>query len=182
MSSDVTDRLCDRLNDVEDEIERLSERIAALRAEAIDIKTAQRVINSIQIDGDEETNFTSNVAMRTDDLKTAISGLKKLELARKQKPANVPPVPDMIHKVVANAQAAGFDGLEPRLILKEIQRIWWPDATSESVGPIAWRMSKQGRLVKDGPVYSLPKTESSRTAATDLDDLLDNTQEGGEAT
>jgi len=180
MSQDVTDRLRDRLNDVEDEIERLSERIAALRVEAADIKTAQRVLGSIQAVDDDTFDF--NTAARFVKVERVMLELDGVDMRRRQKPASLPSVPDMIHKVVADAKEAGFDGLEPKVILAEIQRIWWPEATSESVGPIAWRMSKQGRLVKDGPVYSLPKTESSRTEKTDLDDLLGNLRKGGEAT
>jgi hypothetical protein len=47
--------------------------------------------------------------------------------------------------------------MEPKDITAKIREQWWPDAPSQSVGPIAWRMwKKEGRLVKDGNLYSLP--------------------------
>jgi hypothetical protein len=68
-----------------------------------------------------------------------------------------PTVPEMILSVLLRPHLLDDPGMEPKDITAKIREKWWPDAPSQSVGPIAWRMwKKEGRLVKDGNLYSLP--------------------------
>ena len=56
----------------------------------------------------------------------------------------------------------------PKEIMEFIATNYWPDVRSELVGPIAWRMAKEGRLVKDGAHYRLPQVnEAAGTPSED---------------
>ena len=70
------------------------------------------------------------------------------------KPDGIPTMPEMITAVLSENS---YRGMSPKDIMAEIARRWWPAVSSEYVGPIAWRMWKQGRLEKDGAVYALPR-------------------------
>ncbi|QSF54654.1 hypothetical protein [Brevundimonas fontaquae] len=172
--ANVAEIVRDRLDEIEDELDRLNARIASLRAEAAELEVAQRVLARLHVDDEADDADLSRAVVPRPEAFLPTGGTRR-------KPTSLPAVTDMILKVLENAEKAGIDGLEPRIILAEIQRVWWPDASSESVGPIAWRMSQQGRLRKDGPVYSLPKKESARSHSN-LADLLGSEPEGGEAT
>jgi hypothetical protein len=78
------------------------------------------------------------------------------------KPAGVPTVPHMIAEVLSLRALLDGPGaaLAPKEILAEIRRLWWPDARTNDVSPILWRLAKEGRLAKTGKTYSLPKEET----------------------
>ena len=81
---------------------------------------------------------------------------------RSPKPDGTPTMPDMIFEALQDGQIHGRKGLEPKDIALYIAGRWWPDVTINSVGPIAWRMYKQGRLTKRGSKYFLPKNDEGR--------------------
>lgn len=166
----------DRLDDIEDELERHHVRMAELRAEKEELLTTQRVLARLHSTEDEQ--YEADLLEAAHARPNVVTAAKPPPSARR-KPSSLPSVNDMIIKVLEDAREADFDGLEPRVILAEIQRIWWPDATTESVGPIAWRMSQQGRLEKTGSVYSLPKSKSAGLEGPA--DPLASEQEGGGA-
>jgi hypothetical protein len=90
------------------------------------------------------------------------------------KPEGTPTTPNMILALLREAKAQGKPGLEPKDMQVAIARRWWPSVKSDDVGPTAWRMWKDGRLIKDGSLYSLP-TETRdlvREAAASFDDLV----------
>jgi hypothetical protein len=71
------------------------------------------------------------------------------------KPEGTPTTPSMILALLREAQAQGKPGLEPREMMISISKRWWPTVKSEDVGPTAWRMWKDGRLSKNGPLYMI---------------------------
>jgi hypothetical protein len=73
-----------------------------------------------------------------------------------RKPANIPPMSEMIETAIKEAVGEGRKGMEPREMTEFIRNKWWPNVKGESVSPIAWRMSKNGQLKKDGALYKLP--------------------------
>jgi hypothetical protein len=80
------------------------------------------------------------------------------------KPAGTPTTPNMILALLREAVAQGKPGLEPKEMQISISKRWWPSVKSEDVGPTAWRMWKDKRLVKAGSLYMLPNS----SAAADL--------------
>jgi hypothetical protein len=76
-----------------------------------------------------------------------------------RKPSDVPPVPEMIIEALQNAAESGAPGLTPTGLLSYVRQKYWPDAQNADVGSTAWRMWKDGRLIKpsqDSPIYALP--------------------------
>jgi hypothetical protein len=85
---------------------------------------------------------------------------------RSPKPEGTPTVPEMIVEALLDCQARGQKGMEPKDIARFISRRWWPAVTINAVGPVAWRMHKQGKLTKRGSKYSLPKNDEGSNAPT----------------
>jgi hypothetical protein len=81
------------------------------------------------------------------------------------KPANTPPMTDMIREALEHARGLGTVRLRPAEILSYIQGKWWPNAEPNAVGPIAWRMWQREELAKfkDG-TYSLPSKKEEAAA------------------
>lgn len=131
---------------IEDEIGSLAARINDLRKELDDLTVAQRVMSKLY--GME--------AMADDIAELPIADSNSLS-----KPSGIPTMPEMITAAIQSERDANGNllslGLEPRDITKFIAENWWPDVRSELVGPIAWRMWRQGRLSKLGSRYCLPK-------------------------
>ena len=75
------------------------------------------------------------------------------------KPGGIPTTPVMIAEAVSDAHSRGSPGLEPLGMLSYIQARYWPGASVNNIGPIAWRMWKRGQLVKKGVKYALPAAE-----------------------
>ena len=79
--------------------------------------------------------------------------------AESRKPQDAPPMAAMIATILLDSDG---EPMEPKELLAEVRRRWWKSAPSTSVGPVAWRMAKDGQLIKEGQKYSLPKTAPSR--------------------
>lgn len=133
---------------------------ATLGQEEEELTTAIRVARRY---ADEEEATEPDVgpdleSRRIDFVERAEAEAERIESEiEKRKPDTAPTVPEMIHEILLRPHLLGDVGLEPKDILIQIRKRWWPDAPSTSVGPIAWRMwKKEGRLVKDGNLYSLP--------------------------
>ena len=75
----------------------------------------------------------------------------------------------MILLLLRDAERQGKRGLEPREMLIQITKRWWPSVKSEDVAPTAWRMWKDRRLDKEGSLYMIRKASSVAQ-----DDLLKN--------
>jgi hypothetical protein len=80
------------------------------------------------------------------------------------KPINIPAMPDMIREALKHAVDRGVHGLTPAEMLAYIRNKYWPEATTNKVGPIAWRMHRRNQLLKRGQVYRLPREPEKRSA------------------
>jgi hypothetical protein len=125
---------------------------AKARAEAADFDAAERVWVKLFADIDADADDAAAVLMVPHHGK---------------KPAEVPSVPDMIVEILKGGERAGMLGMTPTELLNQIRIMWWSGAQNSDVGPTAWRMWKDGRLVKPNPdsaVYALPKPKNSPPA------------------
>jgi hypothetical protein len=77
------------------------------------------------------------------------------------KPEGIPMVPEMIIEALNCALSDGRAGLRVSELIAFIRDRYWPDAPTNSVGPVAWRMSKTGELQNNNSVYSLPNEYKS---------------------
>lgn len=138
-----------RMKVVQDDIRQLSAELNELMAEAKDLTIAEKVLMRLNHelgDNEEETERTPSGAP--------------------VKPAGVPTMPEMI--VDALRSTTNPFGLSPKDIMEFIAAKYWPEVRSELVGPIAWRMAKEGRLVKNGTIYCLPNAnEAAGTPSQD---------------
>lgn len=82
------------------------------------------------------------------------------------KPADTPPMPEMIREALKHGKALGQPYMKPAEILSYIQGKWWPSAEPNAVGPIAWRMWQREELekYKDG-TYGLPEEKKEEEVA-----------------
>jgi len=71
-----------------------------------------------------------------------------------------PTIPAMIMEALDEANILSLPGLEPKAILAFIKDRYWPDAEQQSVGPVAWRMAREGRIKKVGRRYYLLSDET----------------------
>jgi hypothetical protein len=132
------------------QLKELGEQAAALRSEDTELEMAERVL----------ARFEPTEPTEPKGAEEASTG---------GKPQNTPTTPQMILTLLKDAERQGKPGLEPRHMLLAITKRWWPSVKSEDVAPTAWRMWKEGRLSKDGPLYMLPKNNEAVS-----DDLLKN--------
>lgn len=154
---------------IEQEIIFLNNRIARLKAELPDLAVAERVLmNLVEMEGKSAAMVSGSFAL---------SGTLKPPdpippeppepidpQGSTRKPDGIPTMPDMILTILTDEYAKGVRGLEPREMTNIISHRWYPGVTTDSVGPIAWRMFKRGQLRKDGALYLLPQA----SAAADL--------------
>lgn len=136
----TNDLIFARQQSIQVEIAELSARVDELKAELGELDVAAKVM-----------------ARLSEGAPVAPFAVKAQTFAppTNSKPEGLPTTPDMILSVLSEAKRNGTSTLEPREIMEAIAKRWWPNVTSEMVGPIAWRMWKQGRLVKDGAKYGL---------------------------
>jgi hypothetical protein len=163
----------------------------SLAQEEEELTTAIRVARRFAEEGWEDEDLAAPEPdlekRRIDILERAEAEADRQEAElQKRKPESAPTVPEMIHEILLRPHLLDDPGMEPKDILNEIRKRWWPDAPSTSVGPIAWRMwKKEGRLVKDGNLYSLPPhgdrapPGSSSAELTRLRGLLDDVEPKG---
>ncbi len=78
------------------------------------------------------------------------------------KPEGTPTVPNMIIEALMEAQDMGLHGMKAETITKWVRDRYWPDAPSSSVGPTAWRMARDNRLVRVGDLYALPPATAEK--------------------
>jgi hypothetical protein len=116
------------------EVTELSERLDALKAE------------------DEELASAEHILMRFGAVPVEPAGTSGLGT---RKPFGTLTTPNMIIVLLREAASQSKAGLEPREMQILISKRWWPTVKSEDVGPIAWRMWKDGRLEKTKSLYYL---------------------------
>lgn len=149
MSDNAIIRLRDRRKEIAAKLKELDETATALRTEDSELESTERVL----------ARFVPEAA--TSQPKEAANGATidgaSSASAGSGKPVGTPTTPQMIITLLKDAERQGKTGLEPREMLIAITKRWWPSVKSEDVAPTAWRMWKDGRLLKDGSLYRVNK-------------------------
>jgi hypothetical protein len=81
-----------------------------------------------------------------------------------RKPSGIPTAPEMIIEALTAAAERGMAGMTPFDLLGYVKQKYGPDANNSDVGSTAWRLWKDGRLMKpdpDSPLYGLPRANGS---------------------
>jgi hypothetical protein len=149
-AADSLDLIRTRRKVVDLEIGVLKEQIAARIAEQERLSIAEAVILQLSVQSDHNTVAPPPPPPEEDEDEDGFS-----------KPNGIPTMPEMIFEALRKDKEEDIldlnAGLEPKEMMKFIAEKYWPDVRSELVGPIAWRMWKQGRLLKEGNRYRLPE-------------------------
>jgi hypothetical protein len=77
------------------------------------------------------------------------------EAGRATKPEGTPMVAEMILEALNLAISEGKTGLRVSELIAFVRDRYWPEVPANSVGPVAWKMSKTGKLQNKNSVYSL---------------------------
>jgi hypothetical protein len=147
--TDSLQRLKMRRSTIALEIGNLNERILALKSEDKNLELAETIL--AQFEDDDGVVRPAEPSEST-----------TISMEARGKPLGTPTTPAMIMQLLNEAARQGKPGMEPKDMQLSIARRWWPGVKSEDVAPTAWRMWKDGRLSKDGSVYSIkqpPKNE-----------------------
>jgi hypothetical protein len=138
---------------------------AKARAEAADYEAAERVWLKLAPESEASVaqGSDSESASLPHGIKSAylsVSGGPWISVGHSKPPA-IPAVPDMIIEALTDAEEhLNVEGLTPSALLSFVRQKYWPDAKNADVGSTAWRMWKEGRLLR--PVeglYALPKAK-----------------------
>ena len=131
---------------VQADIKRVQDQLDALMAEVNELDIAERVLLRLDPLAREEKD----------------GGSGRTPGGAPAKPTGIPTMPEMIVDALLSTGAP--QGLLPKEILEFIAFKFWPEVRPELVSPIAWRMAKEGRLIKDGPLYRLPRKNEAADA------------------
>jgi hypothetical protein len=145
---------------MENALALILEKKAALEAERDRIKTRLNMIEFEIADHETAIRIIQRATGKLEPKPNPIKHAKKHKQVKSSlpsKPAGIPTVPEMITQILQQAETEGHSSLQSKTFLEVIQGKWWPEATSELVGPTLWRLWKAERLNKDGDQYSLPK-------------------------
>lgn len=148
MTPDLQSLLAARREKIKQGLATLEQQAGLLHAELREIETAERVILRIT---KPENPF--------DLLEEEMA--KLLRPAPSSQVVTTPTMPEMILAALEEARSAGMLALEPKDIAARIAARLDPNVKGEAVSSIAWRMWKRNQLIKDGTLYSLPKTEKA---------------------
>jgi len=124
-------------------------RIASFEKEANELAIAERVFANL-------TKGDASAEPQAEDQTPEATG----------KPEGTPSVPEMILEALTYAAKLGRPRLKPAEMLSYIRGKWWPNAESNAVSSIAWRMWQREQIdkYKDGR-YSLPDLAESKVEA-----------------
>jgi len=138
----VTDQdVRERLEEVRDLISRYSAAISMLKREEQDLEIAVQVMDGL-------LKRPAYRAMLPPIEATA-------DTVEPTKPVGIPTVPNMIMEALLVASDNGMYGMEPSHVTAFIRDNYWPSVQSQNVAPTMWRMARDGKLTKNGSVYSL---------------------------
>jgi len=153
------------------EIQRHREAIAALEAKRDELDIGMRVIAEYAVQTPESVSIEAEEAQTTTDIPAApIKAPRRGSAPREPKPDSVPAMPEMIREALLKAHQRGKLGLKPIEITDYIQEHYWAGCPPEAVSPIAWRMWNRGELVKNESHYSLHTGERTMAVVTGLVD------------
>jgi hypothetical protein len=78
-----------------------------------------------------------------------------------RKPSHLPSVVEMARLALQAPQGEAQKWLSAAEITEIIKNNWWPDVSSDFIGPQLWRAAKRGALTKEGMRYALLAPSSS---------------------
>jgi hypothetical protein len=151
MATVSDDQVRERLATVKRLIDRFDMAVAQLTQEEKELEVTLRVVERF----DNRPSFDDLLAQAPQEVRAPPPSL-----VVHGKPENAPTMPNMIEEVLRRQVLFGLPGLKPKEITDKIRELWWPEAPTTSVSPIAWRMWRDGRLVKTDDVYSVPNEET----------------------
>jgi hypothetical protein len=159
--------IIERMEDINRHLEQLDVSVRVLRQEREDLATALRVMRRFGAEDEAGPVVEPSLEGRRVEPEEGAAPSGK-------RPPGTPPIPEMILEVLSYADVVDAGGLAPKHIVTAIRDKWWPGARAESVGSIAWRMSREGRLLKEDGRYRLPPEPSGELFAR-----ADSAAEGG---
>ncbi|WP_370319528.1 hypothetical protein [Oricola sp.] len=161
--------LTNRRLEIEKELDRLKQAIAAYEEELGEIETAERII--ARYSGAER--YTPSASNQPEAPKDAGASA-----------ATQPFVPEMIRIVLGEAYRRGLPGLEPAQMYDAMIAKGWT-VNKDTIRTRSWRMWKDKKLDKpeDSAVYSLPKDKPAGGESGDETPagLMSNPEHGREA-
>ena len=165
------DLITRRYQEVGNMIANYRKNISELESELVDLDTAGKVV--ARLSGAKWPPVGEANQLATSVRYTGAEALDRMTM------------PMMIVEVLKQAHRQGLKGLTPKDMSERIKEKFSPEVKSDYVASIAWRVSKQGKLVNiGGGVYALPEEKE----ATDLLSGQDqsgasdsNPAQGGEA-
>jgi hypothetical protein len=153
---DLLQAIHDRRAAIERALVTLDEERATLQSELGELQIAENV-------GVRLSKGASHprAAPPKEKRRVARKGRRRTNPKSPTRPAGIPQTAAMIREALADAASRGLPGLRPEEIRDFIRAKWWPGVHVDSVAPTAWRMAtKEGRLRKEGSLYSLLKNEA----------------------
>lgn len=159
--SGPVDMIAERLATLEAQIASHELSLKVLREERDELLVAVRVIR--RFSGEErEVAVAMVIGDHRKGLAASLNEDARVEQEERAIQRAAKTTPQMILEILADHQV-----MNPRDLLGEVQKRYWPDAPSSSVGPTAWRMWKDGRLTKGDDGYSLPNEERPAVSPAD---------------
>jgi hypothetical protein len=166
-----------RRDGIEQEITRHREAIAALEQKRSELEIAERVISEFSAEPQTAAAETRQRPRQSAQPK------QKRPKGKRQKPGNLPTVPEMITAALRDARERGVAGMRPKEVTAFIRKTYWPQAPSEAITPIIWRMwNKDGVLENNNGIYSFLVVKQAQSngvsehpSGSDSDDLLSKT-------
>ena len=153
--------LRDKRRALDDLIVKAEAELAKLREEAKDFEIAERVLLSLGGDDEDESGeVIPSIVSESIAQRDAPIASKPVITEVSGKPSGTPSTPEMIIEALKTGvnQLTPGGPLSPHQILDFIKGKWWPEAQPNDINPVAWRMAKEGRLLKvEGSNYALPK-------------------------
>jgi len=146
MANDSINLISARRAQIDREMAALRQREKVLQAELAELDQAERVL--VRLSG--QSGLAISAEVLSQDAEAPVG-----------KPEGTPTVTKMITIALREALKLGLDGMEPKQLVEYIAQKWWPNVRTVDVGPIAWRMWKNGQLRKDGTIYMLPENETA---------------------
>jgi hypothetical protein len=128
--------------------------IASLETKLADLEIAERVFAELSLEG--EGTLVVSSAMMTMEINQEKRGENEESGHPEMKPEGLPAMTTMITEALKHANELGAIGLDPAGMVSYIRGRYWPNAPTQAVGPIAWRMWKREELEKHGSIYTLP--------------------------
>lgn len=142
MDDAIRNEMVRRIDNVREKRDRLLRQVDDVNRELERLEISLSTYDSIKADVEGEPSG---------NVKGAIPPATKA----KKKPEGTPTIAEMINMVLVDAKAKGTDALESQEIVHRIRAKWWPDAQSNDIAPLMWRLAKNEKLKKIGTKYSL---------------------------